>query len=143
MFKGILEKHVPQFSAGSSKPSYFLIAMSLFKITDGPTGHQELDMFMITKCYSKHYNITEMLVSPAHQGHTGAARERKYLILAHKEKLCQTFDPHDLYHKISKQICERISTQPHDYMVSSRLERLHDASQFAMKRKMAMKEVSW
>ena len=99
-------------------------------------------MIMIRKCYSKHYHITEMLVSPADQGHTGAARERKYLILAHKEKLCETFNPHELYDKISKAICQRISTQPHDYMVSSRLERIHDASQFAMKRRLEMKPVT-
>lgn len=91
---------------------------------------------MIKLLYGGHYNIKKLMTETDDVGHSGASRERVYLILSHKRKTVEIADPVAVYEKIRNFIRQSIQTTPSDYMVSSDSEVLREAAQLAVKRGM-------
>ena len=75
---------------------------------------QDLDKDMIAKLYSKHYTIRCLNVKPEHQGHSGVARERIYLILALKGLVEEIANPEVIYNQVSDFIMQYVKTEPQD-----------------------------
>ena len=100
---------------------------------------EELRMEMIERLYSRYYTIKRLLVDPRHQGHAGMARPRVYLVLARKGKVTEVYDVVDMYQKVSDFISGLVATEPQDYLVASRVDRLMDATRVALKRRMHLR----
>lgn len=75
---------------------------------------QDLDRDMIVKLYSKHYHIRCLNVKPEHQGHSGVARERIYLILTLKGLVEEIANPVLIYDQVSDFIMRYVKTEPQD-----------------------------
>ncbi|CAE7276424.1 unnamed protein product, partial [Symbiodinium microadriaticum] len=84
----------------------------------------ELRMNMIETLYGRHYDIVQLFVSPADQGHAGVARNRTYLILTRKHVVRQVRDVTKVYTELSHHISSLVQTRPRDYLVASRLDLL-------------------
>ncbi|CAL1159908.1 unnamed protein product [Cladocopium goreaui] len=82
----------------------------------------------------EHYNITQLFVSPADQGHSGVARDRTYLVLTLKDKVTQVHDVEVVYRKVSTYIRQRVQTRPSDYLIATKSDLLRDAQYCANKR---------
>ena len=92
-------------------------------------------MAMIKRLYGRHYNIEQLFVSPADQGHAGIARERTYLILTLKCSVVKVHDVQAVYKKVSKYIQQRVQTRPHDYLISTPTDLQREATYVANLRK--------
>ena len=91
-------------------------------------------MTMINTLYGRHYNITQLFVSPADQGHSGVARDRTYLVLTLKDKVTQVHDVEVVYRKVSTYIRQRVQTRASDYLIATKSDLLRDAQYCANKR---------
>ena len=100
-------------------------------------------MKLIYALYGEHYHIHIFYVDTDEVGHRGARRERIYLILAHKERTIQCYNPHSLYRDITDLIKSKVSTRPRDYFFSSTREVHLAASDLARTRGRKMKPASW
>eukprot|EP00435_Cladocopium_sp_Y103_P013458 s5184_g3.t1 len=83
----------------------------------------------------RHYDIEQLFVSPADQGHRGVARDRTYLVLTLKDKVIQVFDVQAVYKLVSNYIRQKVQTRPSDYLIATTDELLMDAWNTANKRK--------
>ena len=83
-----------------------------------------------------------MYVDVDDQGHDGSSRARVYIIMAHKIHTYSLFDAYELYATITATVRQHISTEPQDYFVSDRAERIMDAAQLARSRNIRMKKVT-
>ena len=97
-------------------------------------------MQMIHVVYGQHYNITRIRCETADAGHSGAARTRVYLILAHKLRVQQVHDPEGMYCFISQRIREEIRTFPSDYMIAPKHEVVAEMANIAFKRRLPLTE---
>ena len=102
-----------------------------------------LRLKLIDALYGEHYFIYTFYVDTDEVGHHGARRERIYLILAHKQRTIQCYDPHSLYDLITNHIKSVISTRPRDYFFSSIREVQLAAADLARTRGRRMKPASW
>ena len=96
-------------------------------------------MKMIEELYGEHYHQHVLLVDVDDVGHSGAARERVYVILTHKELTEQILDPLELYAEIAAEIKRHVSTRPRDYFISSPEEVIFCAQELARVRKKPFK----
>lgn len=80
---------------------------------------KNLKLKLIRLIYGEHYNIHVLRVSLDHVGHTGARRDRLYLVLNHKMRTQQLCNPNDLYMHIIDQVSKAVHTTVQDYFVSS------------------------
>eukprot|EP00435_Cladocopium_sp_Y103_P039076 s756_g10.t1 len=92
-------------------------------------------MTMIRKLYARHYDIQQLFVSPADQGHSGVARDRTYLVLTLKDKVTQVFDVQAVYRLVSNYIRQKVQTRPSDYLIATTDDLLMDAWNISNKRK--------
>ena len=83
---------------------------------------QELHMGMIQYLYGRHYELHPFVVTPSDVGHSGTARERMYIIMAHKQRTKQKFDVNALFKSVSAVIRRLVQTKPSDYMGASEID---------------------
>ena len=91
-------------------------------------------MEMIERLYSRYYTIKKLVVDPSDQGHAGMARPRVYLVLARKGKVTEVHDVVDVYEKVSGFISGLVATEPHDYLVASRVDHMMEVTRVAVQR---------
>ena len=99
-------------------------------------------MNMIETLYGRHYDIVQLFVSPADQGHAGVARNRTYLILTRKHVVRQVRDVTKVYTELSHHISSLVQTRPRDYLVASRLDLLMEAGATAITRKLSFRDAA-
>ena len=88
-------------------------------------------MSLVQLLYGFWYLLFPFYVSTDDVGHTGAARNRLYIIMVHKNKVRMVHDPYKIYKMIVKTISKHIKTRPSDYLIASRDEILRDAADVA------------
>lgn len=93
---------------------------------------QGLRMEMMEKLYGVHYHMCVLNVDTCHQGHTGVTRERVYVILWHKLRVKQVFDPRSMYKHITSYLTANIKTEPKDYLVSDFCDVWREAERLAV-----------
>ena len=76
-------------------------------------------MSMLEALLGKDYYFIELLVDPAHAGHRGTARPRKYIICHHKAKARYLYDVHFAYETVTRAIQKTVQTRPRDYLVAA------------------------
>ena len=77
-------------------------------------------MSMLEALLGKDYYLIELLVDPAHAGHRGTARPRKYIICHHKAKARYLYDVHFAYETVTRAIQKTVQTRPRDYLVAAK-----------------------
>ena len=92
-------------------------------------------MDMIERLYSRYYTIKRLDVDPSHQGHAGMARPRVYLVLARKHRVQEMHDVQDMYQRVADFISGLVATEPQDYLVASRVDRLMEVNRVAVQRR--------
>ena len=104
-------------------------------------GVEELRLQMIQHLYGRNYDIVQLMVSPADQGHHGVARARTYLVLSLKGVVGQTRSVEAMYSEVSKFISGLIKTRPRDYFISDRVDIMLEATRTAATRRLPLREV--
>ena len=99
-------------------------------------------MTMIRQLYGRYYDIAQLFVTPADQGHAGVARTRTYLILTLKGVVRQARDVNAVYREVSNFIAGLVQTQPGDYLVADRVDLLLEAHRTAAARKVELRDVT-
>ena len=85
------------------------------------------------------YDLYQLFFSPKDTGHSGAARDRTYVICSHKEKTSCKFDPLEMKEYISNRMIAKVQTKPSDYFLASMVEVQREAEQLAIKRNIPFK----
>lgn len=96
-------------------------------------------MGMLQKLYGRFYTMYPLFVKPSDLGHSGTARARVYVIMAHRYRLRQTFDCKTLYDLITSAMKSVASTKPSDYFIASKVDIRLDAERTAIVRKKVLK----
>ena len=104
---------------------------------------QYLRIQMIRLLNGGHYHIHILRPEPADAGHGGTARERVYLVLAHKRRTTLLHSPAELYTRVSAAVREQGSTRPSDYFVATHSEIVMHGQQWARTRKRKWKGAPW
>ena len=99
-------------------------------------------MQMIIRLYGAHYALYPFYVSTCDVGHAGVARNRVYILLAHKERLKMLVSPYVVHKRIVATIRQAVQTQPQDYVFAQPHEILLDAGATAFTRGKKM-TASW
>ena len=96
-------------------------------------------MDLIHMLYGKYYNIHPLMVDCCEQGHSGAARARLYVVLAHKTRTRPVQNVRKLYRAVARFIQSHVQTQPQDYMIASDYELALEAARTLHARKKKLK----
>ncbi|CAL1171903.1 unnamed protein product [Cladocopium goreaui] len=86
---------------------------------------------MIKWLFCLHYDIHILVCGVEDQGHDGASRDRLWIILSHKERTKQLFDPAELYRMVCKSIRTYVCTKPADYSIAPPVEIKNEAMHLA------------
>ena len=100
---------------------------------------QELPLDFVDAIYGEHYTLHPLFVQPGDLGHTGAARKRLYVILAHRDQVALIYNCQDMYKKISDQMHQLVTTEPHDYLIASDLDIRLEVERVALRRKVKLR----
>ncbi|CAE6969119.1 unnamed protein product, partial [Symbiodinium sp. CCMP2456] len=95
---------------------------------------QELRVQMLQLLYGYHYYLHIFKVSCDDVGHRGAARNRLYVFLQHKERVRMAYDIVAAYRAVAKTIRKAVQTKPHDYVFSPSYEIRREGDDLAWKR---------
>ena len=97
---------------------------------------------MIKKLYGKWYSLRILHCKLDDSGHTGATRNRIYLILFWKETVVEEYSVVDMYAEVTAYIKQYVSTQPKDYLIADRIDVLLEAELTALRRKKKLKPLT-
>ena len=101
-----------------------------------PTAHltQNFNVQIIKDLMEPEYQCFHLQCSSADVGHSGAARERTYVIMRHVATTDCLGDPIELYYQISEDLRSRLETEPKDYMIATHEEVVLEAMAVARTR---------
>ena len=97
---------------------------------------------MVEQLYGKRYRLHTLYVEPGDLGHTGAARRRLYIIMAHRKTIVQIYDCKKLYGKIADTMRGMVGTQPRDYLVATPVDVRLEAERVALLRKVPLRPLA-
>ena len=78
-----------------------------------------LKLFIIELLFGLFYHIWAVEAKPEHQGHSGVARPRLYILMLHRMKGVAMYDPVTLYKQVSDDLMMSFRTLPRDYMTAT------------------------
>ena len=88
--------------------------------------------------------VRPIRVSPQDVGHAGAARDRVYIIMAHRDRVVETYDVHKMFRTISTTFQKLAQTRVQDYYVADAIDLAMEMENTARTRKIPLKpKANW
>ena len=123
---------IENVKAWCSKIVYCVISVDFRKCSEHVSKIvQGLRIEMIKWLFCLHYDIHILVCGVEDQGHDGASRDRLWIILSHKERTKQLFDPAELYRMVCKSIRTYVCTKPADDSIAPTVEIKNEAMHLA------------
>ena len=90
-------------------------------------------MKMVQECHPS-YDLYQLFFKTGDTGHSGAARDRTYVICSHKERTSCVFDPCHMKDIVAARMKQKVQTVPSDYFLATTVEVQQEACQLAIRR---------